>query len=61
VFRISAGLMQALAGLAAPGLSDGVRLLAAAGRARVVDISAHVWIDIDDPRALTQAEAWVRQ
>ncbi|MEI6418482.1 MAG: NTP transferase domain-containing protein [Sphingomonadales bacterium] len=61
VFRISAGLMQALAGLAAPGLSDGVRLLAAAGRARVVDISAHDWIDIDDPRALTQAEAWVRQ
>jgi 1L-myo-inositol 1-phosphate cytidylyltransferase len=60
VFRITPGLMQALAGLAAPGLSDGVRKLAALGLAATIDISAHDWIDIDDPRALAQAEAWVQ-
>jgi 1L-myo-inositol 1-phosphate cytidylyltransferase len=59
VFKISAALTDVLAGLPAPGLSDGVRALAAGGRARVLDISAHDWIDIDDPRALAAAEAWV--
>ncbi len=61
VFLVTPELMAALADLPAPGLSDGVRVLAARGRARVVDISAHDWIDIDDPRALLLAEAWVRQ
>jgi choline kinase len=59
VFLITPELTDALATLPAPGLSDGVRLLAAKGRAAVVDISAHDWIDIDDPRALALAEAWV--
>jgi 1L-myo-inositol 1-phosphate cytidylyltransferase len=59
VFLITPELMTALAPLASPGLSDGVRALAAAGRAQTVDISAHDWIDIDDPRALALAEAWV--
>jgi choline kinase len=59
VFLITPELTDALATLSAPGLSDGVRLLAAKGRAAVVDISAHDWIDIDDPRALALAEAWV--
>lgn len=59
VFRITPALTDALAGLPAPGLSDGVRRLAALGQARVTDISAHDWIDIDDPRALALAEAWV--
>lgn len=59
VFLITPELTDALATLTAPGLSDGVRLLAAKGRAAVVDISAHDWIDIDDPRALALAEAWV--
>lgn len=59
VFRITPELMAALAPLPAPGLSDGVRALAARGRAHVVDISAHDWIDIDDPRALALAEDWV--
>jgi choline kinase len=59
VFLITRELTDALATLPAPGLSDGVRLLAAKGRAAVVDISAHDWIDIDDPRALALAEAWV--
>ena len=59
VFLITAELMAALAPLPAPGLSDGVRILAGHGRARTIDISAHDWIDIDDPRALAMAEAWV--
>lgn len=59
VFLITPELMQALAPLPSPGLSDGVRVLAARGRAHVVDISAHDWIDIDDPRALALAEGWV--
>jgi choline kinase len=59
VFKVTAALTRVLATLQAPGLSDGVRLLAREGRARVLDISAHDWIDIDDPRALAAAEAWV--
>jgi hypothetical protein len=59
VFLITPELTNARATLPAPGLSDGVRLLAAIGRAAVVDVSAHDWIDIDDPRALALAEAWV--
>ncbi len=61
VFLITPELMAALAALPAPGLSDGVRVLAGQGRAWTVDISAHDWIDIDDPRALAAAEAWVTQ
>ncbi len=59
VFLVTAELMAALAPLPAPGLSDGVRILAGRDRAHVVDISAHDWIDIDDPRALGFAENWV--
>jgi len=59
VFRVTSALMAALAALPAPGLSDGVRALAAEGRAHVVDVSAESWIDIDDPRALALAEAWI--
>jgi choline kinase len=59
VFLVTPELTDALATLPAPGLSDGVRILAAMGRAAVVDISAHDWIDIDDPRALALAEGWV--
>jgi choline kinase len=59
VFLITPELTAALAQLPSPGLSDGVRALAAKGRALTVDVSAHDWIDIDDPRALAMAEAWV--
>jgi 1L-myo-inositol 1-phosphate cytidylyltransferase len=59
VFKVTAALTEALAALPSPGLSDGVRVLARQGRARVLDISAHDWIDIDDPRALAAAEAWI--
>lgn len=58
VFLITPALMAALAGLAQPGLSDGVRRLAGQGRAAALDVSAHDWIDIDDPRALALAEDW---
>jgi 1L-myo-inositol 1-phosphate cytidylyltransferase len=59
VFKVTAPLAEALAAMPSPGLSDGVRALAAQGRARVIDISAHDWIDIDDPRALAAAERWL--
>ena len=59
VFLITPELTDALAGLPSPGLSDGVRILATRARAATVDISSHDWIDIDDPRALALAEAWV--
>lgn len=59
VFKVTSALTDALATLPAPGLSDGVRMLARDGLARVLDISAHDWIDIDDPRALSAAEAWL--
>lgn len=61
VFWVTGELMAALGGLAAPGLSDGVRVLAGRGRARAVDISAHGWIDIDDARALAAAQAWLNE
>ncbi len=59
VFAITPALTAALAGLPNPGLSDGVRALARAGRAGVVDVSAHDWLDIDDPRALGLAADWI--
>lgn len=59
VFVITPALVQALAALPSPGLSDGVRALAARDQAGTVDVSTHDWLDIDDPRALALAEAWV--
>ncbi len=58
VFAISPALTDALARLADPSLTDGVRLLAADGRAGVVDCSDLDWIDVDDATALAKAEAW---
>ncbi len=58
VFAIGPALMGALAGLAAPSLTDGIRLLAAQGQARTVDCSDLDWIDIDDAPALAKAEIW---
>ncbi|MGQ9800553.1 MAG: phosphocholine cytidylyltransferase family protein [Candidatus Saccharicenans sp.] len=37
-------------------LSGGIRVLAARGQARAVDIGQRFWIDIDDPKALEKAE-----
>ncbi len=59
VFLCSAGLFEGLeraAGAGGFGLSDGVRILAAEGRARVVDVTGLPWIDVDTPEALREAE-----
>jgi len=49
-------LKQACRDTGNAGLSDGVRLLAAAGAARSFDIGARFWIDVDDPVAFWRAE-----
>ncbi len=59
VFAIGPRLVAALAGLQSPSLTEGVRILAAAGRADVVDCSDLDWIDVDDAPALAKAEAWM--
>jgi choline kinase len=38
-------------------LSGGLRVLAAAGKARVMDVGGRYWIDVDDAKAVTKAEA----
>ncbi|GGB24991.1 hypothetical protein GCM10011380_13210 [Sphingomonas metalli] len=58
VFAIGPALFAALGSFGAPSLTDGVRVLAAEGRAGVVDCSDLDWIDVDDPAALAKAEAW---
>jgi 1L-myo-inositol 1-phosphate cytidylyltransferase len=59
VFAIGARLFAALDTLPQPSLTEGVRLLASAGQARVVECSDLDWIDVDDPPALAQAERWL--
>jgi len=49
-------LTQASAAMGSTGLSDGVRLLAATGKARTWDIDGRFWIDVDDPIAFWRAE-----
>ncbi|WP_174290833.1 NTP transferase domain-containing protein [Sphingomonas bacterium] len=61
VFAIGTPLFEALAKLADPSLTEGVRMLAVQGRARVVDCSDLDWIDVDDAAALRHAEAWLAQ
>ncbi len=39
-------------------LADGVRLMAAQGQVRAIDIGEAWWQDVDDPRMLAQAERW---
>ena len=59
VFAIGQSLFAALAGLPQPSLTDGVRLLAREGKARIVDCSDLGWIDVDDPPALALASDWL--
>lgn len=59
VFAIGRPLFDALSALPAPSLTDGVRLLAAQGKARVVACSDLDWIDVDDAKALAAAEGWI--
>jgi choline kinase len=56
VFLVNEALMEALASLPSPGLSDGVRRLARDGAAHGVDIGDAFWFDVDDARALAMAE-----
>lgn len=59
VFAVGPALFAALRSLDQPSLTEGVRLLAADGRAKVVDCSGLDWIDVDDAKALAQAEEWL--
>ncbi|WP_174285800.1 NTP transferase domain-containing protein [Sphingomonas bacterium] len=59
VFAIGPALIDALASLDAPSLTEGMRLLAARRAAHVVDCSDIDWIDVDDPPALAKAERWI--
>ena len=61
VFAVDARFHDALRGSIARGgagsISAGVEALAAHGKAMTVDIGDSWWLDVDDPRALEQAEA----
>ncbi|NJR78065.1 NTP transferase domain-containing protein [Sphingomonas corticis] len=61
VFAVDGRFHDALRGSIAAGgagsISAGVEALAATGGAHTVDVGASWWLDVDDPRALDQAEA----
>ena len=59
VFAVGARFFAALATLASPSLTEGVRLLAAERRAGTVDCSDLDWIDVDDAAALRHAQGWL--
>lgn len=59
VFSVGKSLFAALAGLAAPSLSQGVAALTASGLARAVETGDCAWLDVDDARALKLAEDWL--
>ncbi|WP_076744278.1 phosphocholine cytidylyltransferase family protein [Sphingomonas jeddahensis] len=65
VFAVDGRFHDALRAVVASGgtgsISAGVEALAVDGDARVVDVGDTWWLDVDDPRALAQAEAhWPR-
>ena len=59
VFAVGSGFFAALAALPSPSITEAVRALAARGAAGVIDCSDLDWIDVDDSKALAQAEAWL--
>jgi 1L-myo-inositol 1-phosphate cytidylyltransferase len=59
VFAIGPRFVAALATLASPSLTEGVRVLAAEELAKTVDCSDLDWIDVDDATALGHAEGWL--
>lgn len=61
VFAIGPALFAALASLASPSLTEGMRVLAAQGSASTLDCSDIDWIDVDDQPALDKAEAWLHR
>jgi len=59
IMLCTSGLFEGLERAAARnehGLSDGLRELAAGGRARTVDVTGMPWLDVDTPDALREAE-----
>jgi 1L-myo-inositol 1-phosphate cytidylyltransferase len=60
VFAIGPGFLDALAGLTAPSISQGVSALAARHLAFAEDCSDLAWLDVDDAKALHAAEQWMR-
>lgn len=54
--RFHDALRRSIADGGAGSISAGVEALAVTGEARVVDVGDAWWLDVDDPRALTQAE-----
>ena len=54
--RFHAALRRSVAEGGTGSISAGVEALAATGDARVIDIGDAWWLDVDDPRALAQAE-----
>ena len=54
--RFHEALRTSIAEGGAGSISAGVEALAVAGEARVVDVGDAWWLDVDDPRALGQAE-----
>ena len=59
VMLCTSGLFEGLERAAAKnkhGLSDGLRELAGEGRAQTVDVTGRLWLDVDTPEALSEAE-----
>jgi 1L-myo-inositol 1-phosphate cytidylyltransferase len=59
VFAVGTDFFAALAELPSPSISQAVTALAAQGQARVVDCSDLAWLDVDDAKAMDQAEVWL--
>ncbi len=64
IFYATSGLLEALKESQERAknftLSGGVRILAARGRARVMDIGNRFWLDVDDEKAFHQAEDYLK-
>ncbi|MCB9948413.1 MAG: NTP transferase domain-containing protein [Rhodospirillaceae bacterium] len=64
VMYCTAGLFDALRQASADGehgLSDGLRRLAAAGKAMTVDVTGSWWLDVDTPEAMRLAELFLAE
>ena len=62
LFLGTPGLFRALGESQAKGdftLSGGIKILAAEGKARVMDIGGRYWIDVDDEKAVERAARWL--
>ena len=60
VFAVGPAFFDALSHLSAPSITEAVRALVTRDGADVVDCSDLDWIDVDDPKALAAAEAFLR-